>query len=186
MKKTEKIAIISQLEIGMMQMAMLALVVLGKIPAIELNLYTHNTENQEAFDLLCLLGIPVFAVRLPPNKVPSHVATYCISNSTNDASILSTLVDVRNFSSQKMNSCFHISYGALMGYPLSAIEGFVKNNTLPDEQYPACLKNELLTVFKLSKNNWQQETKLIMSWRKILSRDAPEILARLDAVIVKS
>jgi len=180
-----KMQIIGKLQIGSLPKAILALVVLEIIPAIDLELFEHNASANEIINILSPMGLSIVRVRMPEERKDSKViAILCISPNPNNTSLLENLVwgCIRT---ETANPIFDIAYGALMGYPLSAIEGYITNQKLPKSDYPHGLDDEVLVTFMLSKERWQEEASVIMRWRDALAKHAPHILEELDSMLVR-
>lgn len=173
------------LNIGIQQKAMLALMLLGKKPAVELDIFENNSSPDKVLNVLSSIGLCVYATHLPQDRNPNHITTYCVSVSDVNATLLVSVVEIRNRTKEKNTSLLDVTYGALMGYPLSAIEGYITHQTLPDDHYPGILQDDLLVMFKLSKANFIEEMEVILKWRYALDENADYILKDLDNVIVK-
>lgn len=62
-------------------------------------------------------------------------------------------------------------YGLMMGYPQTAVEGFVKGDLYPMEQYPEDMQANPL-CFKLSNKGHEEEIALVREWMHILKKEA--------------
>lgn len=180
-----KINRISPLTIGAGQLALLALAVLDEIPAAEIKLYRNN--NITNYDFVTLLGsmnIAAYTASLPDETTRSknHIATICVSNNPHDAALLQRLVHMRNCSDCEMSTSFHIAHRALIGHPFSSIEGFVTKQLLQQQDH--LLEQDQLLMFPLSQNHWKEELETVARWRKRLEKDAPDILQRLDNIVI--
>lgn len=176
MKNRKKaLEVVGQLEISVQQKAMLALMVLGHKPAVEVTLYKGNTDIDTFVQKMGELGIAALVAK---PYIP-HKGTICVSvsRSLDDAVLLKTLIGIRD-TKRKLTDSFHIAYGGLMGYPLSAISAFVRGKTSPEKD-----EIDLLAVFKYSQENLKKEEEVVMLWRKALDEYAPKILKELDAII---
>lgn len=175
---------IQSLQVGVEQLAMLALVILEKKPAVELDLYRWNTSVEETVALLTSIGLFFHDAGPEKGDNENHVASICISSNSSNALLLFELVKMREAPRfKKISDTYHIAYGALMGFPLTAIEGFITDSNFSHDKCP--LKDEEpLQMFTLSKAHWEKEIEVIASWRKALEEHAPEILRKLDSVIV--
>ncbi len=177
-----QINLISDLNIGPQQLVMLALVILKEKPAVEIELYSYNKiDSYDFVTLLGSIGLAAYTTRLNIDKAKSHVATICVSTNPADAALLKFLVEIRD-TTNKMSKSFHVAYGTLMGYPLSAIEGFISDQKISNKD----LKDmDELLVFRPSKNNFTEEIKTIDRWRKSLSINAENILKIFDDNLIK-
>ncbi len=73
----------------------------------------------------------------------------------------------------------HEEYGRLMGYPDTAIDAFMhKEKLLPEVDYPE--KNDKTLDFKLSKDHWQEEIKVIKKWSQAIKQYSPKIYELLN------
>jgi hypothetical protein len=182
MNVQKKLKRIQTLNIGPEQLAMLALVILGKRPSVEIDLYSGNTGTREFVTLLGSLGMPAYCARLPENANKNQTAIVCVANLSSDATLLQSLVKIRD-RTQSMSDPFHIAYGALMGYPLSAIQGFIQKQTLDEKDYPVFMVGHPLLDFKLSKSSWREESRVVQDWERTLKENAPKILDGLISCV---
>lgn len=180
--------LLHSLSIGKQPKAMIALVLLGKKPCVELDTYTHNTLPSEVKRVLEAIGLVVIPISVGEAENVRHTAKFCISLDKIYADMLAALIHTREqLVGIPSDHPYHKLYGVLMGYPLSAIEGFVSNRMLSEESelYPQTMKDNLLVVFRLSIDHWEQEMETLIAWEHALERGAPKILDELYSIIVK-
>lgn len=137
MKECMKIALIETLDLEALEIAKLLLVFFKKIPATVI----ESTSIMPALKG-CGLKNEKFDDRL------------CISANHSDAQLLHNLLQLRK-QQPEITPANHIAYGALMGFPMSAIEGYVHGESLPRENYPFLFINEPLLLFNLSKKDFR-------------------------------
>ena len=160
-KKKEAITSIESIDAGPEQKAQLILVLLGLKPAAELALYPWNSspENVEAF--LDRSGLQY--ARRKSNKQGKTVAEYAVSKDER-------LVD------RLLNCDSSAEYGALMGYPESAVQAFeakeVYEGPLPED-----IENSIFKM-KFSKDLFEKEFETVRRWNKALSEYAPNLSPR--------
>jgi hypothetical protein len=154
----EAITSIESLNAGSEQRAQLILVRLGLKPAAELALYPWNSSPEEAETLLAKSNLTY--LRRESNRQQKTVAEYAVSK---DEEIAKKLI----------NCDSSAGYGALMGYPSTAIEAFENREVylgpLPDD-----VKN---SIFKMafSKDHFQDEFETVRKWNTALSEYAPKL-----------
>lgn len=186
METKEIMGLLHSLKIRACPKTMIALVLLGKKPCTELDIYVHNTLPSEVKRVLETIGLVVIPMSIDGSQDVKHTAKFCIALDKVYADMLVTLVRMREqLTSIPSSHPYHKLYGVLMGYPLSAIEGFISNNMLleSDPVYPETAKNNLLLVFKLSANNWLKEMNALAVWENALLRNAPQILDDLYSTV---
>ncbi len=182
----EKMYLLHSLAIGPSPKAMIALTLLGKRPCVELDIYAHNTLPSEIKKVLETIGLVVIPLSVAGSTNATHTAKFCISLDKTYAEMLAALVHIReHLAGIPSDHPYHKLYGVLMSYPLSAIEGFISNTMLSenDPLYPETAKKNLLAVFKLSANHWAEEMETLIAWEHALERNAPSILNDLYATI---
>ena len=186
METKEVMDLLHSLKIGACPKTMIALVLLGKKPCAELDIYVHNTLPSEVKRVLETIGLVVIPMSIEGSRNVKHTAKFCIALDKIYADMLVALVRMReHLTSIPSDHPYHKLYGVLMGYPLSAIEGFISNNMLSesDPAYPETAKNNLLLVFKLSVKHWAEEMNTLSVWEHALQRNAPQILGHLYSTV---
>ena len=187
METREQMDVLARLAIGVVPKAMIALVLLGKKPSVELDLFIHSPSPdtiQSELERIELVVLPVYGKKTNER----HTGTFAISLERNLATILAEVANIQEQNPGKSTrDLCHSLYGALMGYPLSAIDGFISNRMLSEESqlYPETVKGNMLLVFKLSIDHWEQEMETLIAWERALQRAAPKILDELYSVIVR-
>jgi len=162
-----KIAEIEKLNIGPSQKADIILVVLGMKPATELDLYKYNDKTQIVEQILQQVGL---AANLKKMERPQKnlIAKLAIAQDQDTLEKLMTLDPNKD----------HAEYGALMGYPDSAVEAFLDKEKLLDESdYPDMAG--IIFPMKLSKENWQQEVEQLRKWSQAIQEYAPDLYNEL-------
>ncbi|HRH24925.1 MAG TPA: hypothetical protein PLQ20_01115 [Candidatus Paceibacterota bacterium] len=186
METKEIMDLLHSLKIGACPKTMIALVLLGKKPCTELDIYTHNTPPSEVKRVLETIGLVVILMSIDGSQNVKHTAKFCVALDKVYADMLVALVRMREkLTGIPSGHPYHKLYGVLMGYPLSAIDGFISNNMLSenDPSYPETAKNNLLLVFKLSAKNWADEMNTLAVWEHALLRNAPQILDHLYSTV---
>lgn len=179
MRQRERIDAIAGLAIGSIQQALLALVVLSKKPAVRLDIESYKGVNPETFlENLNKIFEYVFIDHLDSRKDEwKRTAVYYVSDSGMRAKMLkeTTMARDRNlFIEEEIPPEVHILYGTMLGYPDTAIDGYVKNKLLPVQDYPDEFKDNLF-AFQLSQENWEKEVQIAMGWLELLHEEAPKI-----------
>lgn len=155
----EAITSIESLNAGSEQRAQLILVRLGLKPATELALYSQNSSPEEAETLLVKTSLSY--LKRESNRRPKVTAEYTVSKD-------------KELAKKLLNCNSSAEYGALMGYPATAIEAFEKKEIyrgpLPDD-----IKN---SIFKMvfSKDHFEDEFETVRKWNEALSKYAPELV----------
>lgn len=182
----EKIEKVVNLRIGDGPKSMIILVLLGVKPSVEVDTYTHNSIPSTVKETLQSCGLFVEQIKPGKGNNPRHTAIFCVSLEKIPGILLTTLVkerEERSFSKEEA-IIYHKTYGALMGYPLSAIEGFIENKKLSkeDPDYPETLKDNPVSVFCFSKDHWKEEVSVVQKWEALLKKHAPSVLQSMQPI----
>lgn len=171
-KNKERIIKIESLKTGSQQKAGLILVVLGEKPGINLSVFTETeieiNEEEEKIKSLDLKYKKVNQEKMGDR----YMAEFLISQNE----------DTLNELAEVDPSKDHYKYGALMGYPESAIKAFLEGTCLSIEderellsKYPEIVFND----FRLSKDNSKEEMEIIRRWNKLVEKEAPDVYNEL-------
>lgn len=75
----------------------------------------------------------------------------------------------------------HKEFGELMGFPQTAVDAFKKReNLLKQENYPDM--SEIVVNFKFSKDNWQEEIRVLKYWSQLIKKYAPDLYLTLQEI----
>jgi hypothetical protein len=159
-EQMENIEKIERLELGAIPRAEAILVLLGLKPATDFETYTWNDDWEKVASVLKNTGVEM-DIQIPKGE-KNVTALFKIAKTKED---LEKLLSLRPGDHEK--------YGRLMGYPESAIKGYLNKQTMDDEKIPEL--NDLGLCFKLSKANWQEEIKTIKTWNQIIKKFAPDV-----------
>jgi len=154
----ERIALLENLKIGSSQKVDIMLVVLGFKPATELDIYKYNDDEEKIKNVLKNIGL--LAEKKDTLGQKNVLAKIAI---VRDREILNSLLKI---SSKKD----HEIYGRLMGYPESAIQAFL-NKDFYNER--SVIFKDNIFFFKLSKENWREEFKVLSKWNNAIKKYSP-------------
>lgn len=184
----QKLRKVAALNIASRAKAMLALILLGKQYAAEIDIfdYEHVDKVSVVFDVLKAVGLTVFTLEKECYRRNNDYAMTLIVGSTDGyaATMLALAKKEKGFGKND-----HIQYGKLMRYPKTAIDAFVRRglfswSMLPEKLYPADMKNNFLLLFRFSKKHVEQEANWVRNIQICLNDAAPGILAELNNIAV--
>ena len=158
-KLREAISSIEAMNIGSESRAQMILVLLNLKPAFELGLYPWNASPEEAEASLKRTNLKYIRSEKP--KQQKTVAEYAVSKE-------------KQIAEELINCKSSAKYGALMGYPETAIQAYeakeVYTGPLPED-----IKNSIFH-FKFSKEHFQEEFETVRKWNATLSEYAPKLV----------
>lgn len=171
-KNKEKISKIESLRTGPQQKAELILVLLGEKPGICLSLFTENeSEIDDDEEKIKNLDLKYKKVS-QEKKGERYMAEFLVSKNE----------DTLNELAEADPSKDHYRFGALMGYPESAIKAFLEGTCLSIEEerellskYPEIVFND----FRLSRDNNKEELELVKRWNGLVEKESPEVYNKL-------
>ncbi len=174
-KNKEKIIKIESLKTGSQQKAELILMLLGEKPGIDLSLFA-DSENEIDEDEEKIKSLDLKYKKVNQEKRGQrYMAEFLISQNQ----------DTLNELAEADPSKDHYKYGALMGYPKSAIKAFLEGTCLSMEderellsKYPEIVFND----FRLSKDNNKEELELVKRWNSLVKKEAPDVYSELSPV----
>ena len=140
------------------------LVYLGEKPATELELYTWNEKPESIVSKMQSLKL-FYKEKVIENKEMTRA--YFIAKSEEIADLLSKTDPSKD----------HEQYGRLMGYPETAIQSYLKNNTTTEDLPEWIKKNPLAPA--LSKDNYLAEFKVFENWMNIIKEKSPTVYNEL-------
>ena len=155
---------IEKMDIGSLQKANMLLVYLGEKPATELELYTWNEKPESIVSKMQSLKL-FYKEKVIENKEMTRA--YFIAKSEEIAELLSKTDPSKD----------HEQYGRLMGYPETAIQSYLKNNTTTEDLPEWIKKNPLAPA--LSKDNYLAEFKVFENWMNIIKEKSPTVYNEL-------
>lgn len=171
-KNKEKISKIESLRTGPQQKAELILVLLGEKPGICLSLFTE-TESEIDDDEEKIKNLDLKYKKVSQGKKGErYMAEFLVSKNE----------DTLNELAEADPSKDHYKFGALMGYPESAIKAFLEDTCLSIEderellgKYPEIVFND----FRLSKGNTEEELEIVKRWNNLVEKEAPDVYDKL-------
>lgn len=160
----EKAQKIEWLDIGPSQDAEMFLVACGLKPATEIDVYRYKDGRDRGTLIKTArdIGLAIQEKDIAPHKNQNMEGTFVIAK---DVEILKRLMQVEA-------NADHREYGRLMGFPESAVDGFIDDDLLPDEEYPDM--SGIVFHFQLSKERWKEEIKIMRQWSNILEKYMPD------------
>ncbi|SRR6056297_141489 len=160
--KQERIKKIEELDIGARPKAEMMLVLLGEKPAMELGVYSWNSDPEEIERALEDSGLS--CARKETKEGENGPKSVLVVTREEDE-----LEELLNLDPSQD----HEEYGRLMGYPESAIKAFKdKKFQLEEENYPD--EEGVIFDFKLSRDNWREEWELLKRWSQIIKEYSPQ------------
>jgi hypothetical protein len=159
LEQRENIKKIESLKIGDAQKANLVLVILGVKPATELVLGS----SEEVRPILEDSGLVVVEKEIKDKEI----IRLAVAKDKDRAQSLALLDPSQD----------HEAFGRLMGFPESAIAGFVQDKSLDRSDYPD--SEGLVFDFALSKEGWGSEVKLLQYWSQLLKKYSPTLYSKL-------
>jgi len=157
----EAISNIEAINTGSEQRAQIIMVLLGLKPAAGLKLYPWNSSPKESESLLDRTSLKY--LKRESNSLDNTVAEYAVSKDEQTA--------------QRLLDCDSSSeFGALMGYPETAIRAFETKDT-----YDGPLPEDIAgSVFRMifSREHHEEEFETIRKWNRALLEYAPELASR--------
>ncbi|MFA5000026.1 MAG: hypothetical protein WC545_01550 [Patescibacteria group bacterium] len=168
----EKIALIETLKTGAEQKANLILVLLGEKPGLALTLFADTPEEISADEeKIKNLGLKYQKVS-QEKKGKRYSSKFLISKNQETLDALTEVDPAKN----------HEKYGALMGYPDSAIKAFLTGDSLSSEEERKMLSQYPEIVFRnfrLSKDSAAEEIELLKHQNNLIKNTAPNIYNEL-------
>jgi hypothetical protein len=169
----EKIAMIESLKTGFEQKAGLVLVLLGEKPALSLTVFTDTPEEarteEEKINNIGLRSRKISQ----QEKNGKYVIKFLIAGNENNLNALAEIDP----------SVDHTKFGALMGYPSTAIKAFSEGELMNIDEERELLDKYPEIVFhnfRLSKDGQEEEIKTLKRWNDIIKKAAPNIYPRTD------
>jgi len=163
-EKKSKIKIVENLNIGSSCKAEIILILLGEKPATEYTLHPWNEDPTSFQEKLESIGLVVIkeSIISDTNKPPKKIDFY-IAKDAKTATKLSTLNPAVD----------HEEFGALMGFPHSAIKAFLsgKRKDYPTENK---IRDGVVFGMAMSKDNFEQELALLKHWSNLIKQYAPD------------
>lgn len=158
----EKIKHIESMDIGKEQRAQLVLVLLGLKPATDVSVFPWNSPSKEIENLLEKSGLQF--IKYKNKKQEKTRDEYAVARDKETAERLMN-ADPRST---------HREYGALMGYPQTAVEAFLKGEfyggPLPED-----IKNSIFQL-KFSKDNYEEEFEVVRKWNQAIQEYCPSLI----------
>lgn len=159
----EKVANFENLNMGAYPQAELILIFLGLKPATEVDVAPWNDSPQKIAQAIKDAGLIV----AKKNSKDVNGKKFTILAIARDKETLLRL-------KQAEGNKDHQEYGRLMGYPDTAIDAFLDDEKLlPEKDYPDM--TDKFMNFKLSKDHWQEEIKVITKWSQAIKQYAPKV-----------
>lgn len=166
-EQIEKVKRLEQLNIGPAQKAFIILVLLGLKPATELDLYEWNDKKEDIKKVMQEVGLEIKEKEIPSDRKNLKAKLAIAKDKTITERLLT--IDSRKD---------HKEYGALMGYPESAVQAFInKEQLLSKDDYPK--DEEVIFNMGLSKNNWQEEFAILKKWSETIKKYNPDLYDQL-------
>mgnify|MGYP001590292720 CR=1 FL=1 len=151
------------LRVGAQVEGELALVVLGLKPGTQINV----GDAEKAKDVSKIL----VKAGLMPETIERDGQVVVVSTKSKDK-----LDELKVLSPSKD----HEEFGRMMGYPESAIKAFAnKDLLLPDDQQKELTKDLPFFSFKISRDNFQRELKVIEQWNRAILKYSPDLIDRV-------
>lgn len=168
-KAKERIEAIRSLEIGSYPKAELVLIILGLKPATELDLAPWNDPPEKVEEALNAAGLAYQTIERSYDDIVrvDDWTTYLIAAKQQDVERLAKLDPRKD----------HQEYGRLMGFPETAIQGFVTGSVLAGDEYPSDPNN--IIHMTLSRDHWQEEVAHTRKLSDAIKTFAPEIYKEL-------
>jgi len=164
----EKIKEIESLNIGPVQQAELILVLLGAKKATNLSLYQWN-DTPEKIKATLVDKCQIYLAEIKGEKNNAKVlAEYAAALDKETAERLANLDPSKD----------HKEFGELMSFQQSAIEAFDTPKVLERENYPNM--SGIIFHFSLSKDNWQEEMKVLKNWSELIRTYSPRLYEELQ------
>lgn len=163
---------LDDLNIGSAQKCSIVLVREGLKPASEIEIYKWNDDVNKVTEILDNLNLCYF-IESTPGDNPTTIG---IAQNKEILTNLKSLIESRNTvidNKGELSNEFHDQYGKLMGFPNSAIQAFKTKEFIEDDLIPEDIKY-LSPVFRISKNNSENEIKILRSWREVLELNIPK------------
>lgn len=162
-EQQEGIKKIELLKIGNAQKADVILVILGVKPATEVSVFEWNDSPDEVKHILLESGLVVVEKEVNGKEI----AQFAVAKNEDNARKLALFDPSKD----------HGEYGRLMGFPESAVVGFVQEKCLDRDKYPDL--NSIVFNFALSEDEWKNEVKLLKYWSELLKKYSPTIYEEL-------
>lgn len=159
----ERVKKIENLELGPFPAAESILIFLGYKPATEIDLAPWNDSPEKVMATLRESGL---------------IAEIKKYKGVNDKRFSVVAVTRNKETMEKLKkveaNADHQEYGRLMGYPNTAIDAYLnKEKLLSEKDYPNLSGN--IMDFKLSKDHWQEEIKVIQQWSQVIKQYSPKL-----------
>lgn len=127
-----------------------------------------------------------FGVPYTAEIVTNHGGQYVHFSIARDAVVLEQLQALHGTPHTKHSAAWHERYGALLGFPRTAVHSFLHHLDKGSVYAPDEIKNtdvgkfiDLLGGFRLSEAHWRQEIETVHKWMAVIHDMSPEYLKYL-------